>query len=260
MNALVTLPPNVRDRLAAALATGSLPRPYSAFSLRAALGQPTDRPDILAALEELADLGITGRAAAAWIKTATMARDSVPRPELVWTGPEVPGLHARETRRVFDEMLGTAEHSIWASTYAYYDGPKAFKVLAARMDAVPTLECTLLINIARKWGDTTSAQDLVTRFAQRFWTKDWPGKRRPRVFYDPRGIEAETANSVLHAKALVQDEKCVLVTSANFTEAALERNIEVGLRVEDSALAIQIIRHLARLVESGGLAALPHSA
>lgn len=46
----------------------------------------------------------------------------------------MPGLHSADTRRVFDELLGTAEHSIWASTYAFFDGRRAFEVLARRMD------------------------------------------------------------------------------------------------------------------------------
>jgi hypothetical protein len=35
--------------------------------------------------------------------------------------------------------------------------------------------------------------------------------------------------AVLHAKAVVADDEAVLVTSANLTEAALDRNIELGV-------------------------------
>jgi hypothetical protein len=38
---------------------------------------------------------------------------------------------SRDTRRVFEELLGTAERSIWASTYAFFDGPRVFEVLRA---------------------------------------------------------------------------------------------------------------------------------
>jgi hypothetical protein len=31
-----------------------------------------------------------------------------------------------DTRRVYEELLGCAERSIWASTYAFFDGPRAF--------------------------------------------------------------------------------------------------------------------------------------
>jgi len=52
--------------------------------------------------------------------------------------------------RVYEELLGSAERSIWASTYAFFDGPKAFEVLARRMERTPALRVTLLLNIQRK--------------------------------------------------------------------------------------------------------------
>ena len=124
-----------------------------------------------------------------------------PRPDLVWSGPEVPGLHARDTRRVYEELLGSAERSVWASTYAFSTGPKAFETLARRMDARAELNVTLLLNIQRKRGDTTNAGQLVRKFADRFWSTDWPGTSRPRVFYEPRALEMEGPAGVLHAKA-----------------------------------------------------------
>jgi phosphatidylserine/phosphatidylglycerophosphate/cardiolipin synthase-like enzyme len=60
------------------------------------------------------------------------------------------------------------------------------------------------------------------------------------VFYDPRALELVRPGGVLHAKAVVDDE-VVFVTSANLTEAALERNIELGLLVRDRALAAAVV-------------------
>ncbi len=260
IDTLPSLPANRRERLEAALATGALVAPYSVVALRSAMGGAEGLEEVQAALLELAALGIEGRAAAAWIRTAARAKQSVTRPELVWTGPEVPGLHARDTRQVFDEMLGSAEKSIWASTYAYYDGQAAFDVLARRMDDKPELEVTMLMNVGRKQRDTRTVEALVGEFADRFWKRDWPGQRRPRVFYDPRSIEQDSGDrSVLHAKALVQDERTVFVTSANFTEAALDRNIELGLKVADPTLARQVVRHYQRLIEDRLLTPLPQA-
>ena len=42
-------------------------------------------------------------------------------------------------------------------------------MLARRMDARSELRVTLLLNIQRKKGDTTEADQLVRRFADRFW-------------------------------------------------------------------------------------------
>ena len=175
----------------------------------------------------------------------------------MWSGPEVPGVHARDTRRVYEELLSSAVHSVWASSYVYFDGPKAFEVLARRMDEMPDLRATLLLNIQRKWGDTTSANDLVRRFADRFWKTDWPGKSRPRVFYDPRSLELDGPTGVLHAKAVVTDDESVFVTSANLTEAALDRNIELGLLVRGRALAASVSSHFQTLIDRSVLSPLP---
>ncbi len=54
---------------------------------------------------------------------------SAPSPDLVWSGPEVPGLPARDTRRVYEELFVGAKRSVWVSTYAYFDGPQTFALL-----------------------------------------------------------------------------------------------------------------------------------
>jgi phosphatidylserine/phosphatidylglycerophosphate/cardiolipin synthase-like enzyme len=169
----------------------------------------------------------------------------------------VPGVHARDTRRVYEELLGSAERSIWACSYAYFDGKKTFDVMARRMDSIADLQVTLLLNIQRKKGDTTAAEQLVRKFADRFWGSDWPGSSRPNVFYDPRSLNEGGPSGVLHAKAVVTDDESVFITSANFTEAALDRNIEMGLLMRDAAMAATVISHFRGLIERRMLAPLP---
>jgi phosphatidylserine/phosphatidylglycerophosphate/cardiolipin synthase-like enzyme len=259
IDALLELPAHLRERLASALQSGLLPLPCSAVALRSVLGTVESSDGVLAALNEMARQGVPGPAAAAWIRSLENAASRVRKPELVWTGPEVPGLHARDTRRVYEELLGSAERSVWASTYAFFDGPRAFEILARRMDARPDLRVTLLLNIQRKRGDTTASEHLVRRFADRFWTTDWPGTARPSVYYDPRALDPEGPAGVLHAKAVVADDEAVFLTSANLTEAALDRNIELGLLVRDRALARSVSRHFQVLIDRGLLSPLPES-
>ena len=97
----------------------------------------------------------------------------------------------------------------------------------------------------------------MRRFADRFWKTDWPGSSRPTVYYDPRALELGGPGGVLHAKGVVTDDEAVFVTSANLTEAALDRNIEVGLLVRDSALAATLSSHFRGLIERGLLRPLP---
>jgi phosphatidylserine/phosphatidylglycerophosphate/cardiolipin synthase-like enzyme len=257
-DALLSLPTHLRRRLAAALDSGFLDTTSSATALRTTLGvQGGDEESLLAVLLAWRNLGVTGPAAAAWLRSLDRLAGRFSSPDFVWSGPEVPGLHARDTRRVYEEVIAAASRSIWASTYAFFDGPRAFKALAERMDAQTGLNVTLMLNIERRRGDTTAPDHLVRGFADRFWERDWPGSARPSVFYDPRSLNLDGPKGVLHAKAIVGDEEAVFITSANFTEAALDRNIEMGMLTRDPHLALTVIRHFQVLIDRELLLPLP---
>jgi len=257
LQALLSLSPQLRTQLRAALQSGLVSPPYSLTAVQAATGIQDRTDEVVAALTELEHAGVVGGGVATLLEAFDEAESRYPRPDLVWSGPEVPGLFARDTRRVYEDLLGSAQRSVWASTYAFFDGPKAFEVLSQGMDGVEELEVTLLLNIERKWGNTSTRDELVRRFADRFWGTDWPGERRPSVFYDPRSLEPGRPAGVLHAKAVVKDDDTVFITSANLTEAALDRNIELGLVVRDPALALTVVTHFRGLVERGMLVPLP---
>ena len=239
-NALLGLPAHERKRLIAGLKSNMLSTPYSVSEVQFALGIDEGAEAIVEALDDLSRLGISGASAAAWLESLEQALTQIAKPDFVWSGPEVAGLHARDTKRVYDELLGSAEQSLWVSTFAYFDGPKVFKVLAERMDSLPELKVTLLLNIQRGKGDTTSAEALVYKFADRFWTKDWPGQRRPQVYYEPKSLLLDSPSSVLHAKAVVSDEQVVFITSANLTEKAQNTNIETGILLRDRTMAASV--------------------
>jgi phosphatidylserine/phosphatidylglycerophosphate/cardiolipin synthase-like enzyme len=166
-------------------------------------------------------------------------------------------LHARDTKVVYEELLGSAERSIWVSTYAFFNGPRAFEVLARRMESRPALRVMLLLNIQRQRNDTTASEQLVRGFADHFWKTDWPGTSRPHVFYDPRAVDPEGPGGVLHAKAVVADDEAVFLTSANLTQAAFERNIELGVLIRDRALALTVAGYFRSLIERNLLKPLP---
>lgn len=259
VEAILALPAHIRGRLALALETGALEMSASPASLSSVLGGGGDAAQAGEALAALRRLGLSGSAAATFVRGVGEAASRVVRPDMVWSGPEVAGLHARDTRRVYEEFLTSAKRTVLACTYAFFDGPKAFELLAERMVSVAGLKVTLLLNIERKRGDTSAPDQLVRRFADRFWRTDWPGSVRPSVYYDPRSLELDGPAGVLHAKSLVVDDETVLVTSANMTEAALDRNIELGLLVHDPALAASVTRHFQGLIDCRMLVPLPAS-
>jgi phosphatidylserine/phosphatidylglycerophosphate/cardiolipin synthase-like enzyme len=69
------------------------------------------------------------------------------------------------------------------------------------------------------------------------------------VFYDPRVLDAEGPGGVLHAKAVVANDEAVFITSANLTEPALDRNIELGVRIRDCAVALAVGGYFRSLID-----------
>ncbi|MBL8756791.1 MAG: phospholipase [Planctomycetes bacterium] len=182
------------------------------------------------------------------------ARGSI---DVVWTGPEVAGMHNRETGAVMRELFSSAKQSVLAVGYAIHQGQEVLAPLAASMDRHPDLEVRMVVDIQRAFGDTTCEHDLVARYAAEFRREQWPGATLPAVFYDPRSLAVEMEQrSSMHAKCVVVDRSVALVTSANFTAAAQQRNFELGLLVRDADLAGTVWDHFDALVRAGVLRSL----
>ena len=178
--------------------------------------------------------------------------------DLVWTGPEVEGIVNRDTAVVVREMFQNARESVLVAGYAVYQGHVVFKALAERMEQHPQLDVQMFLDIQRPHHDHSSSSELVRRFAERFARQEWPGQRFPRLFYDPRSLEIEPEKrSCLHAKCVVVDEELAFVSSANFTEAAQTRNIEVGVQLRSPSFARRLTEHFEALASTHELKPIP---
>ena len=99
---------------------------------------------------------------------------------------------------------------------------------------------------------------MLRRFAKRFVHQEWPGPRLPDLFYDPRSLaEDESPRASLHAKCVVVDGVRAFIGSANLTEAAQLRDIEIGLVVTGTLIAADVERHIEALIAGGHLRPLP---
>src|SRR5262249_34291790 len=157
--------------------------------------------------------------------------------DLVTTGPEAPGIANRDTRVVVRELFAHAESAVLLAGYAVYQGKSVFEALADRMAIRPALRVRLFLDIQRGPGDTSLSSVVVHRFAERFRTTQWPQDRRlPEVYYDPRSLDlSHHERSSMHAKCVIVDGLHVFISSANFTEAAQNRNVEVGILVRSAS-------------------------
>jgi phosphatidylserine/phosphatidylglycerophosphate/cardiolipin synthase-like enzyme len=180
--------------------------------------------------------------------------------ELVWTGPESLGVSNRDTAVVVRELFGTATNEVLVAGFAVYQGREVFRRLAERMEELPALRVRLYLDVGRPHGDVTASSDLVWRFLSRFRTTEWPGEKLPELYYDPRSLdENQEKRSSLHAKCVVVDRRIAFVTSANFTEAAHSRNIEVGALIRSPVFAQELANHFDSLAAAAALCPFPAS-
>jgi phosphatidylserine/phosphatidylglycerophosphate/cardiolipin synthase-like enzyme len=138
--------------------------------------------------------------------------------------------------------------------FAVYQGREVFKRLGERMAERPALRVRLFLDVRREPADTSPDAEVLRRFARRFRAQEWPAGRLPELYYDPRSLGWEAGKrSSLHAKCVVVDRRVALVTSANFTEAAQTRNIEVGALIRSARFADQLAGHFETLADAGVL-------
>src|SRR5690606_35060420 len=125
----------------------------------------------------------------------------------------------------------------------------------------PSLKIIFHVDVPRRLGDTSSSEGIVTKYAEAFRLKHWPWQPAPELYFDARALETETkSRASFHAKVVVIDRRKLLVTSANFTEAAQQKNIEMGLLCSLPHLAERVCGYLEGLRKSGHLRRLPESA
>ena len=168
--------------------------------------------------------------------------------DLVLSGPDNPGICTRDTAAVMHSLLAEAQKEVLLIGYAIHNATPLFEPLALRLANEPGLRVWCCLDISRPYNDTSLSSEIVQRFAHDFTTRHWPWMPKPEVFYDPRSLEPSgPRRSSLHAKCVVIDRLASLVTSANFTSAAQERNIEVGVIIRHPAVADRLARYFETL-------------
>ncbi len=173
--------------------------------------------------------------------------------ELVLSGPEAPGVPTQDTAATMQGLIAEAREEILLVGYAVHNARSLFEPLAERMQHIPSLRVELYLDISRPYSDTSLDSEIVRRFAMEFRATHWPWSPLPRLYYDPRALAQGHERASLHAKCIIVDRSAALVTSANFTEAAQKRNIEVGVLIRHPSHAERLAGYFHGLQAGGQL-------
>jgi phosphatidylserine/phosphatidylglycerophosphate/cardiolipin synthase-like enzyme len=160
--------------------------------------------------------------------------------EPVWTGPATPEMAVRLTRAALLEVIATARHRLILVSYAAYKVDDLVEALAAA--CARGVDLRFILETSKLAGGALSmdASKAFSALAGQATFYVWPAAQRP-----PGGK--------LHVKAAIADESIALVTSANFTGAALAENMELGLLVRGGPVPRRLSCHFMALIDEGVL-------
>lgn len=261
MSVLIKLDTESLKNLVYALNESRLVAPFNSLSLQKYVGNSL-AGEVAAELTYWANKGLDGKSLGKWLELLLNERQLKEKEtssvELVVTGPETPLVPLRDTWVVLNQIFKEAKESVLVVGYAIYQGKKIFRALSDKMEYHPEIEVTLVLDIKRDYRDTSLSSEIVKRFSIDFFSKSWPGRRQPVIYYFPASLSMDQgARACLHAKCVVVDRKVAFITSANLTEAAQQRNIEVGVLLRSAELAMLLHDHFSELMRTGVLQRLP---
>jgi hypothetical protein len=254
------LPTQSLRALEASLREGPLSSGITWYSLQQIAG--AHAAELKACLEQLQQNGLRPAQSALLVEAIIKAREQTPAAaslfDLVLSGPDVPGIATSDTAALTHTLIEEATSEIMLVSYAVHNGQLLFERLASKAAASPSLRVVFILDIQRKYTDTSLSNEIVYRFAKEFREKHWPWQPSPELFYDPRSLSEDwEQRSSLHAKCVIVDRRVALVTSANFTEAARQRNIEAGVVVKFQPFVEQLVGYFDGLRATGQLVACP---
>lgn len=239
--------------LAQALRDGSLSRTISYHPIAQIAGIHADSTH--KTINELLNQGMTPRQIGLLVGAIVDTRKTNPDPslvfELVLSGPSLPRIPTRQTAAVVRTLFSEAEQEVLVVGFVVYNGREIFAPLHERMLAFPELSVSLFFDVARR-EDGVSDQQLIDAYASDFSARHWPWPERPHIYFYPRSlIPSPTERGSLHAKCVIVDGQVALITSANYTEAAQQRNIETGILIRYKPMVERLRSYFLCLAETG---------
>lgn len=156
--------------------------------------------------------------------------------EVVWTGPNSAFVPTRSTKQVMIESIRSAKTEITIMSYSVYDVDSIIHELLLASNRGVRIKVILERSI------------------------DVGGKLKVDAFEPfkkklPKAVLLtwipDDLNGSVHGKALIVDREIAFVTSANLTGSAIEKNMELGIKITGGKIPSKLGQHFSSLIEQG---------
>ena len=170
--------------------------------------------------------------------------------EIIWTGPPNGRFPVRRIDQVLYDLISAAHHRIVLVTFAAHRVPHLCAHLTQAVQR--GVELTLIVESEGE-SEGQLTKDAIAAF------KNVPATRT-HIYYWP--LEKRDRNQAgrpgkLHAKCAIIDD-VALIGSANLTDDAFNRNMELGMVVREAAVVSAIAEHFRELIRRGVLEEVHH--
>ncbi len=159
--------------------------------------------------------------------------------ELVWTGPATGMVPIRHTAQVLTGLIDEARERLFLVSFVAYHVGGVIDALHRATERGVVVR--ILLERSKEHGGNVTVDSiaLLRRQLPRAQLYEW----------DKAAADASSSASV-HAKCAVADGAVAFVTSANLSDAAMERNMELGVLLCGGRLPDLLEQHLSALVTS----------
>jgi cardiolipin synthase A/B len=161
------------------------------------------------------------------------AKENIQTVDLVWTGP-VGLVPVRSTEQVMLELIHAAQNSLFLVSYVNVGARTIVTALNQAVDRGVKIQ--MLMEESKEAAE--KIKNSVPSAQVYIWSK------AAKVAYAGReGVS-------VHAKCVVSDGKEALITSANLTDYALEKNMELGVHIIGGREPRLLLDHLRTLLRT----------
>lgn len=181
-----------------------------------------------------------------------------PKVSLVCTKPSGGMAEVVDTAVVVRQLFTQAKREVLVAGFRIHDREMLEPL---RRNVSQALDIRIFVDIDPAYtasGGRQGARPLLSAWPSIWWEQFvadvWPANLQPpRCWYAPStlGPDSEGAWRSMHAKSVIIDRRFWFVTSANFTRRGHERNIEVGVLIEDPKRATEVIEMFENWVGAG---------
>jgi cardiolipin synthase len=235
--------------IAVAFSPHSEPSPRARVAISRAVSQPRARGIALSLYEtwERYAPGVPGSSVTLAVRVAASVAERIrgtQTVELVWTGPKTT-VAVRRTREALRDIFRLAERTLTLASFSTSrdDGTLEELLAAAARGIYITLILDTPVTEAKGLARDAAAVFAALKGKAAFYT--WPAANRPTVQY-----------SAMHAKTAIADSSAALISSANLSAAAMDRNMELGVLIVGEPLPRLLDQHIQELIRAGQLTAL----